>query len=408
MKRWFWIIGISVLAIAGIFMGMRPQPVAVEAVAIAAGPLRVTVEEEGKTRLRSRYIITAPVAGYMPRLTFKAGDAIPAGATVTVLEPPRPAVLDARTREQGNARVAAAEASLAVVESRVATQTENIRVLRAELEYWRGQQVREEALRKSGDLPASRVERTATDLRRAEASLAAAERQLATTKVEVEAARAEVTSARAAVRQISGASTGERVPVIAPSGGRVIRLVRESEGVVAPAEALLEIGDARAIEIVVEVLSADAVKIAPGTKVLLDRWGGPTTLEARVRVVEPGGFTKVSALGVEEQRVRVVADLVSPEAQWASLGDGYRVEAAFVLWESPKVLQTPANALFRFNNGWAVFAVEEGIARRREVQIGHRSGVSAEIVSGLKEGDLVITHPDETVVDGKPVATGKQ
>jgi HlyD family secretion protein len=158
----------------------------------------------------------------------------------------------------------------------------------------------------------------------------------------------------------------------------------------------------------VEVLSADAVKITPGTKVLLDRWGGPSTLEARVRVVEPGGFTKVSALGVEEQRVRVVADLVSPEDRWASLGDGYRVEAGFVLWESAKVMQVPSNALFRFGNGWAVFLVEGGMARRREVQVGHRSGVSAEIVDGLKEGDVVITHPDETVEEGKAVAVGKQ
>jgi len=407
VKRWFWIIGLAALAGIGIFLGMRPQPVAVETAAIALGPLRVTVEEEGKTRLRSRYAITAPVAGYMPRILLKAGDSVRAGATVTVLDPPRPVVLDARTRDQGNARVAATEAALTVAQSRVATQAENIRVLRAELEYWRQQQTREEGLRKSGDLPAARVERTVTDLRRAEASMLAGERMLATAKVEVDAARAEVSSARAAVRETAGAATGERIPVIAPAGGRVIRVVRESEGVVVPGEALIEIGDARAIEIVVEVLSADAVKITPGMKVLLDRWGGASTLEARVRVVEPGGFTKVSALGVEEQRVRVVADLVSPEAEWAALGDGYRVEAGFVLWESARVLQASANALFRAGNGWAVFVVEAGVARRREVQVGHRSGVSAEITGGLKKGDIVIAHPDETVADGKAVTAGK-
>jgi len=223
----------------------------------------------------------------------------------------------------------------------------------------------------------------------------------------VDAARAEVASARAGVRETAGAQTGERIPVVAPAGGRVIKVIRDSEGVVGPGEALLEVGDARAIEVMVEVLSADAVKIAPGMKVLLDRWGGATTLEARVRVVEPGGFTKVSALGVEEQRVRVVADLVSPETEWAALGDGYRVEAAFVLWESASVLQAPSNALFRAGNGWAVFAVDGGIARRREVSIGRQSGVGAEIVSGLKEGDVVVLHPDETVSDGKQVSTGK-
>ena len=408
MKRWFWIIGLAALAGIAIFLGLRPQPVSVETAAIALGPLRVTVEEEGKTRLRSRYAIAAPVAGYMARILLKAGDSVRAGTVVTMLEPPRPVVLDARTRDQGNARVAATEAALTVAQSRVATQAENIRVLTVEREYWRQQQAREEGLRKSGDLPAARVERTVTDLRRAEASVLAGERMLATAKVEVDAARAEVFSARAAVRESAGAATGERVPVIAPAGGRVIRVVRESEGVVGPGEPLLEIGDARAIEIVVEVLSADAVKITPGMKVLLDRWGGASTLEARVRVVEPGGFTKVSALGVEEQRVRVVADLVSPAEQWASLGDGYRVEAGFVLWEAARVLQAPANALFRAGNGWAVFVVEAGFARRREVQVGHRSGVAAEIVGGLKEGDIVIAHPDETVADGRAVAGSKQ
>ena len=407
MKRWLWIIGLAVLAGVGIFMGMRPQPVSVEAAALTKGPLRVTVEEEGRTRLRSRYVITAPVSGYMGRIRLKAGDVVKAGTVITILEPPRPAVLDARTRDQGNARVVAAQAALTVAQSRVAIQEEQVRVARAELEYWKQQKAREDVLRKSGDLPAARLERTVTDLLRAEATVAGAERQLATTKVEVDAARAEVASARAGVRETAGAQTGERIPVVAPAGGRVIKVIRDSEGVVGPGEALLEVGDARAIEVMVEVLSADAVKIAPGMKVLLDRWGGATTLEARVRVVEPGGFTKVSALGVEEQRVRVVADLVSPETEWAALGDGYRVEAAFVLWESASVLQAPSNALFRAGNGWAVFAVDGGIARRREVSIGRQSGVGAEIVSGLKEGDVVVLHPDETVSDGKQVSTGK-
>ncbi|MBL8238706.1 MAG: HlyD family efflux transporter periplasmic adaptor subunit, partial [Bryobacterales bacterium] len=362
MKRWLWIIGVTAVAAAGIFWGMRPQPVAVEATAVRTAPLRVTVEEEGKTRLRSRYVVMAPVMGYMGRIGLKAGDVVRAGAAITMVEPPRPVVLDARTRDQGNARVVAAQAALAVAESRVATQEENIRAARAEMEYWRQQQTREAALQKSGDLPAARVERTVTDLRRAEAAVAAAERMLGTSKVEVDAARAEVASARTAVRGTAGASTGERVAVMAPAAGRVIKVIRESEGVVSAGEALLEVGDARAIEILVEVLSADAVKIVPGMRVLLERWGGPKALEARVRVVEPGGFTKVSALGVEEQRVRVVADLVSPEGEWAALGDGYRVEASFVLWEGANVLQIPANALFRAGEGWAVFVVEGGVA----------------------------------------------
>ncbi len=408
MKRWLWIIGLAAVAGVGIFLGMRPQPVPVEGVAVATGPLRVTVEEEGKTRLRSRYLVSAPVAGYTPRLPWKAGDTVRAGVAVTVLEPPRPVVLDARTKDSAEARVRSAEAAFTVAQSRVATQAEQVRAARADVEYWRKQQAREEALRKSGDLPVSRVERTVADLKRAEAALAAAERGVVTLRDEVAAARTEVAGARTALRPTAGAATGERIPVVAPAGGRVIRVVRESEGVVAPGEALLEIGDARAIEVVVEVLSADAVRIAPGMKVLLERWGGAKALDARVRVVEPGGFTKISALGVEEQRVRVVADLVSPEEEWRALGDGYRVEAAFVLWEGAQVVQVPANALFRVGEGWAVFVAEGGKARRRVVKVGQRTGLAAEVLGGLQVGEVVIVHPDETVEEGKELAVTRR
>jgi HlyD family secretion protein len=407
VKRWLWVIGLAAVAGAGIWWGMRPQPVPVETLALTAKPLRVTVEEEGKTRLRSRYVISAPVAGYLRRLQLKAGETVRAGAAIATLEPPRPAVLDARTVEQGGARVAAAERALQVAQSRVATQGEQVRSAKAELDYWTQQRQREERLRKSGDVAATRLERTVTDLRRAEAAVAAAERGLATTEAEVEAAKAEVATARAGLRQTARSATGESIPVVAPAGGRVIRVVRESEGVVGPGEPLVEMGDARAIEVVVEVLSADAVRIAPGMRVLLDRWGGTKVLEARVRLVEPGGFTKISALGVEEQRVRVVADLVSPEGEWAALGDGYRVEAAFVLWEGEKVMQAPANAVFRVGDGWAVFVVEGGVARRRAVQVGHRSGVAVEILGGVREGETVILHPDESVGEGKTVTGGK-
>ena len=393
------------LAVAGIVLGFRPQPVSVEAAKVTTGPLRVTVEEEGKTRLRSRYIISSPVAGYTPRLKWKAGDPIRAGELVTSLEPPPPVVLDARTKDQGTARVRAAEAALTVAEARVKAQEEQQRVAQADLQYWRSQRDRNESLRKTGDIAAEKVERDAAELRRVEASVAAAERTIVTARAEVESARAEVAAARSALRQTSaGINTGERIAVTAPTGGRVIRVVRESEGVVTPGEALLEIGNANALEIVVELLSADAVKVSPGTRVILTRWGGDRPLEARVRVVEPGGFTKVSALGVEEQRVRVISDLTSPESEWQALGDGYRVEAAFVLWESNSVLQVPANALFRHQDKWSVFAVENGVARRRAVDVGHRNALAAEILAGLKQGEMVVSHPDETVDDGKAVA----
>ena len=406
MKRWLWILVLAGLAAVGIFLGFRVQPVSVETGLVSVGPMRVTVEEEGKTRLRSRYVVSSPVAGYTPRLKWKAGDAVRAGETVTVLEPPPPAVLDARTLDQGNARVKSAEAAFAVSEARVRTFEEQVRVAQADLEFWRRQRERDETLRKSGDVAAERIERNQAELRRVEASVSAAQRAILTARAEVESARAEVAAARSALRQTTaGSGTGERIPVAAPAGGRVIRVIRESEGLVTPGEPLLEIGNANALEVVIELLSADAVKVQPGTRVILTRWGGENPLEARVRVIEPGGFTKVSALGVEEQRVRVVADLVSPETEWKQLGDGYRVEAAFVLWESASVLQAPSNTLFRYQDRWSVFAVENGMARRRAVEIGHRTALAAEIAAGAKNGDIFISHPDETVEDGKAVAS---
>ncbi|MBL8290640.1 MAG: HlyD family efflux transporter periplasmic adaptor subunit [Bryobacterales bacterium] len=404
MKRWLWIVGLGAVLVAAIVYGLRPQPVAVEVAVVKKGPLRVTVEEEGKTRLRSRYVVSAPVAGYLRRVKWKEGDRVQAGQVVATIEPPRPVVLDARTREQSDARVQAAEAALKVAEARVLTQEEQVRVAQADKDYWHRQQEREEALHKSGDLPISRVERTRAERKRADAVTEAAERALSTARAEVENARAEVVSARAALRQSSGGAEGELIAVKAPAGGRVIKVIRESEGTVSAGDGLVEIGDARAIEVMVEVLSADAVKMMPGTRAVLERWGGGKPLEARVRVVEPGGFTKISALGVEEQRVRVVADIVSPEEEWQRLGDGYRVEVAFVLWEGEQVLQVPASALFRHDGGWAVFVVDGGFARRRPVKVGHRSGIAVEVVEGAQEGEMVVAHPDDTVEDGKAVS----
>ena len=336
-------------------MGFRTQPVSIEAGKVTRGPLRVVVEEEGKTRLRSRYTIYAPVAGMTQRLKWKAGDRVQAGEVITYLSPPAPVVLDARTQDQSEAAVKSAEAGLVVAEARVRTFEEQARVARADLDFWRKQRERNLTLQKSGDIAPEKVERDLAELRRVEASVGAADRAIVTARAEVESARAGVAAARSALRRTTaGSGTGERIPVRAPVGGRVIRVIRESEGPVTPGEALIEIGNATALEIVVELLSADAVKVQPGARVILTRWGGDQELEARVRVVEPGGFTKISALGVEEQRVRVVADLVSPESEWKELGDGYRVEAAFVLWESDSALQVPANALFRYQDRWSV------------------------------------------------------
>ncbi len=409
MKRWLWISALCAITVAGIVYGLLPQAVPVEAAKATVGPLRVTVEEEGKTRLRSRYIVSAPVSGFMTRLALKAGDHVKSGDVITRLSPVNAPFLDTRARDTGEARVRVALAALEVANSRIRALQEALRSAEVDLSYWTRQQQREQGLVKSGDLPAQRLDQTATEVKRAEAAVSAARANIETANMQIDSAEAEVSAARAALGPSSSngkaAPRGETIPVKIPAGGRVIRVIQESEGVVNPGTPLIEIGDANAIEVEVEVevLSPDAVQMAPGTRVLLSGWGGTGALEGPVRVIEPGGFTKISALGVEEQRVRVIGDITSPEADWKKLGDGYRVESSFVLWEGEQVLQVPANALFRYQNGWALFAMEGGVARRKTVEVGHRTGLAAEILSGLKDGDAVVAHPDETVEDGKKV-----
>jgi HlyD family secretion protein len=419
MTRWLWIAVLTAITIGGIAWGLRDQPTPVETAQAALGPLRVTVEEEGKTRLRSRYVISAPVAGFMRRLPFKAGDVIRSGQVITTLSPVGTAILDPRTRDETSARVDSAQAGLQVseartraAEARIRTSEEQVKAAQVDVDHWQRQLAREQKLSASGDIPAERVDDTRTALARAQANLAAMEkavesarRDAETAAREVGAAQAQIAATRATLRPPSARapSGSASVPVLAPTSGRVIRVLQESEGVVAPGAPLIEIGDANAIEVQVEVLSPDAVQIKPGTPVAFNGWGGSTTLTGQVRVIEPGGFTKVSALGVEEQRVRVIADITSPESEWKTLADGYRVEASFILWESPSVLQIPANALFRYDGGWAVFAIENNTAHRRKVEVGHRTGLAAEILSGLKTTDTVVAHPDETVEDGKLV-----
>lgn len=406
MKRWLWVIILAAVAGAAIFWGLRPQPVPVEAATVERKPLQVTIEQEGRTHLRDRFVVFAPVGGLMQRIPHKEGATLKPGTLITRIAAPRPLVLDARTREQAQARVQVAEAAYAAAQTRIAAQREQVNSARAELSYWTSQLAREQKLQSSGDIPAARLDRTRTELTRAQAALAAAEKTIASLEADVTTAQAEVSAARTALLGSSTTSaSSEFIPVLTPVAGRVIKVRRDSEGVVQVGEPLLELGDARAIEVLVEALSADAVRLAPGMRVRLERWGGPQPLEARVRLIEPGGFTKISALGVEEQRVRVLSTITSPADEWANLGDGYRVEASFILWEEENVLQVPANALFRLNGGWAVFIINNGYARRRPVTLGQRSGLAAQILTGLNPGDSVILHPDETIEDGKLVTT---
>ncbi|MCW5964337.1 MAG: efflux RND transporter periplasmic adaptor subunit [Bryobacterales bacterium] len=390
-KRWVGIAVVAVGVVALVVWGFRPSPIAVEIARVARGPMRVTIEEEGKTRVKDRFVVHAPVAGYARRISLEVGDTVRAGQVVALLDPQpqRAAVLDHRTRAEAQARVERAQAALLESQSRIGAT-------RADASYWEGQLARVQRLVQSGDLPAEQLERARTEKRRVDATLEALESAVAVAEAEVAAARA--TLLEPADTEIR--PKGDLVRVISPVAGRVLSVVRKSEGPVQPGDPLLELGNARSLEIAVEVLSADAVKLHPGTAVVLERWGGEQPLEGVVRSIEPTAFTKVSALGVEEQRVRVIADIGSPEEHWSRLGDGYRVEASFVLWQEEQVLQAPASALFRVNGGWAVFVREGEHAKRREVTIGQRNGLSAQVLDGLGEGDEIVRHPDDTVEDG--------
>lgn len=391
-KRW---VAIGLVAVAiGLLIawGYRPRPALVEGARVARGTLQVTVVEEGRTRVTDRYVVSAPVAGYARRLPFRVGDAVRRGQVLLELEPLRPQTLDPRTRAEAEARVAAAEAALRQAQERRAAAE-------VDAAFWEAELARVRQLASSGDVPKDRLERTETEARRSAASRRAAEHAVQLAAAELEAARAALAYSASA----PASNPAELVPVRAPAAGRVLRILRESEGVVQPGQPLLEIGDARMLEVETEVLSEDAVRIMPGMRVLYERWGGPEPLEGRVRRVEPQAFTKISALGVEEQRVRVISDITSPPEKWERLGDGYRVQARFILWEGSDLVIVPASALFRHEGGWAAFVVEQGRARRRPVRIGQRNGLQAEVLEGLKEGETVITHPDSSIGDGTPV-----
>jgi len=376
--------------VAAIAYSLRPQPVPIEVAEVARGPLSVTVEEEGKTRVKERYIIYAPVTGYNRRLDFDAGDPVKQGQVVATIEPARPVPLDVRSLAEGRAAVAAAEAQVQAAGQRIRAATANA-------EYWSAELKRVNDLVRTGDIARSRLEQTVSEQQRAAAALAEAQHAM-------EAAQSELRRARAAITEFTGTPQAtDIVEVRAPVAGRVLKLLRESAGAISVGEPLLEIGNARAIEVEIEVLSPDAVRIKPGTSVVFTRWGGDDSLEGVVQRIEPSGFTKISALGVEEQRVPVIAILTSPETVWSRLGAGYRVEASFILWQGNDVLQVPTSSLFRYNDGWAVFVVDGGIARRRPVDLGHRTGLRTEITSGLQPGEQVIAYPDETIEDGTPV-----
>jgi HlyD family secretion protein len=388
-RRWLIIIAIISVVILAIIYGFMPRPVHVDVAKVLSGPLTVTIEEEGKTRVKDRFVISAPVAGYLRRINLDVGDLVKKGQVMAELEPLRPIVLDPRSLAQAEADISAAESALRAAK-------EQVSATEADAEYAKANLERMEKLYEDGYASKNALDRAEAEAKRTEANRLSAE-------AAVKVARSELDNARSALLYSAAEDSikySRIVMVRSPVNGSILNIHRESEGVVNSGDALVDVGDPGVLEVEMEVLSADAVKIKPGTPVLFERWGGDVPLSGKVRVVEPAGFTKISSLGVEEQRVLVIADFISLPESWKMLGDGYRVEASFIIWEGKDVLQIPASALFRKRDGWAVFVVKNKRAYQRQVEVGHRTGLKAEIISGISEGEMVITHPDESIKDG--------
>ncbi|HZW36584.1 MAG: efflux RND transporter periplasmic adaptor subunit [Deltaproteobacteria bacterium] len=388
-RRWILLFVFLAAIVMAIGYAFLPGPVPVEVTKVSRGKLVVTVREEGKTRVVDRFTVSSPVAGIARRVTLEAGDRVSRGQPLVEIDPAPPPFLDLRRKEVAEAKVSAAQASLE-------SAKEQARVAAAKEEYARSTFERTAKLHESGFESRDALEAAESGARQARAELGSLTSAVNVARSELDAARAELLS----VTVKPGPKTRERVTVRSPVEGSVLAIQHKSEGAVREGEPLITIGDPRSLEVEVDVLSTDAVRIRPGSRVIFTRWGGEPALEGKVREVEPAGFTKVSALGVEEQRVLVIANIVSPREAWTRLGDGYRLEADFVIWEGEGILQVPAAALFRHGEGWAAFAADGGRARLRPVQAGQRSGQSAQILSGLSEGARVIVHPSEQVRDG--------
>ena len=387
--------GVGLVIVTLLAVGLAPRAVPADIETVGEGPLQVVLEHEGIARIRNPFVISAPVDGRVRRIELEPGDPVLADETVLVtFEPVDPVLLDARSRAEAEAALKAAQAGLTRSRAERERARAAARLAATELERIRdlaGQQI---VAQQSLDAAEAEAEASREALAASDSAVRAAQHEL-------EAAQARLMTP--GVTGSSSSTAATNLQIRSPIDGVVLRRIRQSEAVVPRGEPLLEVADPSDLEIVADFLSTDAVRISPGMPVLIDRWGGDRVLHARVRRVEPAGFMKISALGVEEQRVNVVADFDDPLDAWEALGDRYRVQVGVVAWESDRVLQVPTSSLFRASEGWAVYAVEGGEARLRPIEIGHRTGSRSEVLEGLEPGDRVIAHPSDAISDGARV-----
>lgn len=398
MKKSTWIIGGSAALATAALLGwaFAPRALEVEVASVSEGPFETSIEEDGKTRLRDRYVVSAPLSGLLGRIVLREGDAVDAGTVLATLTPVLPALLDERTRREQQLRVEIAQAQ----RQRAAAREEGAKVA---LQQARNELQRSEQLARQGFVAPTKLDTDRLGLQAAQKDLEAAvqERHVAVHEIE---------QARAALLAMTTPGPGRGFPLRAPVAGRVLRVVQASEGAVALGTPILELGDTARLEVVAELLTADALRAQPGSRVRIERWGGDGELQGRVRRVEPGAFTKVSALGVEEQRVRVLIDLSSPPEQWRALGDGFRVGVRIVTRSLAKVVKVPVSAVFPVpegEGGMAVFVLDGGRARQVAVKLGARNGSEAWIEAGVQPGAQVIVYPPAATRDGLRVKPRK-
>lgn len=379
----------AVAAAALLAWAFAPQPVAVETAAAAVGRFEQGIEEDGQTRLRDRYTVSAPVAARLARITLREGDRVAAGDAVALLLPVMPSMIDERTRREATARLLMA----AALQARAAARMDHARIAveEAQLELHRT-----EKLAREGFLPGARLES-------ARLALDAARREQEAARAEADAAKHERAQAAAALEPTGAIEAGKPLTVKAPVDGVVLKVAQLSEATLPAGAPLLDIGDPARMEVVADLLTTDAVQARPGRRAVIERWGGPP-VEGRVRRVEPGAFTKVSALGIEEQRVKVIVDLANPPASWAAMGDGYRVTLRVVTQDVDQALLVPVGALFPIGDGGTgVYRVDGGRARLQPVELGGRNGNEAWVRAGLQPGQQVIVYPPPAVADGQRV-----
>lgn len=386
-------VGTAIIAL------LMPKPIPVDFGTVQRGPMEVTIVEEGRTSVRETYIVSTPVAGRLLRVRVHPGDEVASGETVVArMLPINPAILDSRTREQAAAAVEAASAAVQLAKANLDAALANEELANSEVE-------RSRALYNSGIASKATLDRAESAWRASRASRATAEASILMREAELVNAKAILVGQEdlGSTGSVSGSSVQE-IPLLSPIDGRILQVFQESETVLPAGAPIMEIGDvASDLEVTVNVISSDAVRVSVGDKVILRDWGQDNELSGVVMRVDPYGVTKASALGIEEQRVRVEIEIQSPPEDRAALGHGYRLEAAIVVWQSEDVLSVPTSALFRTNGDWSVFKLNQGVAELTSVDIANSNGVFTEVQQGLDEGDIVILYPSAIIENGSRV-----